>query len=712
MQCDTDVDSPVENTGSSPASKGARSWGRCTILTVVPILLLLVIYSRPGFRNGAPVYFRLERPEEWSLGGDFDFYVYQLTRSWESGGRWWEVADDPLMGQPYQTEVGKSPALFEGVDLMLISAVTGRFLDPVLNAHLMIAIVLAFNGWVVGWLVLRLARSCYWAVLAQVLITLHYEPLGRVEGHLHLFKYGWVLLAVMAFSRFLDRPSLRRGALLGLAVALVLQSSFYFGFFVMLALGSWWTGCLAAGRLDRRHLVATGSAGITFALLGAALTFPVWAISRKRLFTDAFFDRSPYEVWMFGAELWQYFTPKQWILKGLGDELRGRGIFPWEGSSLFPGWTLLLAIAIYVMGRIRGRPLGATNSRILDRIMGLIAVLVVLSLRGGPAVFLYELVGSFRCYARAGAVAWALACVAGPVILCNVARRMRPKICGTALAVGVTALAGYEVYRNATAFAWILGTDEPPAWSHWLARQPSEVRLAAFGPVDPAYPLYSWGIPSVLPRIRHKHATLNGCDFRLLEADLGLLGASYQKMNLDGLRFIVSLGYETLAFHRGYLDAHPWIRSLPWLDQGDNLGDWLVYRVNSHVPRFPLRALERLLTEQPVSRTPEEVPPKKWITRRLDLAETVVVQRAPRVEIAWADARGHLLGKPHPVLYQHVFGPDLPAYTIRTPKQAGAYRLVILDSHQRPIASKPYAVVPELMDRPARSAGEPASVRR
>jgi hypothetical protein len=696
MRSERDVAGPGADTGSLPRSQGARSWARGAILAVVPILLGFVVYSRPGFRGGPPEYFRLERPEEWSLrGGDFEFYVYQLTRSCESVGRWWAVADDPLMGQPYQTEVAKSPALFEGVDLMLIAALTGRFVHPVLNAHLMILIILAFNGWVAGWMVLRLARSCYWAVLAQVLITLHYEPLGRAQGHLHLFKYGWVLLAVWAFSRFLDVPSLRRGALLGLAAALVLQSSFYFGFFLTLALGCWWTGCLVAGRLGRRHLVATCSAGVTFALLGTALTFPVWAISRKLFFTDSFFERSPYEVWLNGAELWQYFMPKQWILKGLGAVLMHREIFPWEGSSIFPGVPLLLAIAIYTVARLRGRRLGTADPRLLDRIMGLIAVLVVLSLRGGPAVFLYELVGSFRCYARAGALAWALACVAGPVILCNASRRIRPRVLGAVLAVGITALAGYEVYLNTTAFGWLLARDEPPAWSRWLAAQPAEVRLAAFAPFEPVNPLYSWGIASAFLRTGHKHATLNGCDFRLLEADLRLLGASYQKMSRDGLRFIVALGYETLAFHRDYLEAHPWIRGLPWLDPVDNLGDWLVYRVNARMPRFPARALERLLAEQPVSQTPEEVPPKKWITGGLNLAETVVVQHAPRVEIAWADARGHLLGKPYPALYQHVFGPDLPAYTIRTPKQPGDYRLVILDSHQRPIASKRYVIVPE-----------------
>jgi hypothetical protein len=700
MQSERDVvspsPSPAESSGSPRASKRVWWWLRFATLAVVPVLLGLVVYNRPGAGRGGNVTLRLARPEEWCLGPDFEFYVYQLTRAREAGGRWWEVAADPLMGQPYQTELAKTPALFEGVDLMLLSAVTGRFVDPVLNFHLIVMIILAFNGWVAGGLVLRLTRSFYWAVLAQVLITMHYEPLGRAQGHLHLFKYGWIVLAVWAFSRFLDSPSLRRGTLLGLAVALVLQSSFYFGFFLMVALGLWWIGCLAAGRLDRTHWIASGAAAVTFGAVGAALTFPVWTISKRLLFTDSFFERSPYDVWVFGAELWQYVMPKQWILNGLGDELRSHGVFPWEGSSIFPGCALLLAIAIYVVARLRGRQLCTTDPRLLDRIMGICALLVVLSLRGGPAVFLYQLVGSFRCYARAGAMAWALACIAGPVILCNAARRIRPRFLGAVLALGITATIGFEAYLLTTGFYWILTRDEPPAWSRWLAEQPPDVRLAAFEPFEPINPLYSWGIVNSYPRTRHNHATLNGCDYRLLDADLRLLGASYQKMNPDGLRFIASLGYATLAFHRAYLDAHPWIRDLDWLDPRDAFGDWLIYRVNARLPQFPVRSLERLIAEQPLSGAAAEVPPRAWITGGLDVEETVVVERSPRVEIAWADARGRLVGKPYPALYQHVFGPDLPAYTIRTPTNAGEYRLVILDSHRRELASKRYVVVPEL----------------
>jgi hypothetical protein len=673
--------------------RGARVWACRAILAVVPVLLVWFVYTRPVIRQGSMMPPFLKGSMEWQLTPDFGFYVYQLTRACESGGRWWEVAEDHLVGGPYQTEAAKTPALYEGVDLMLISAVTGRFLDPIINYHLMILIILAFNGWVAGWMVLRLTRSYSWAVLAQVLITLHFETLGRANGHLHLFKYGWILLAVWAFSRYLDFPSLRRGVLLGLAAALVLQSSFYFGFLLTVALGAWWVGCLASTQVNRRHLGATCAGGITFALLGAALTFPVWMISKKNLFTDSFFKRSRYETWFHSAELWQYFWSPNSILAGkYWGELRERGIYPGEGAP-FLGFTVLLAVALYVVARLRGRQLCVADPRMLDRIMGLIAVFALLSLKGGPCFFLYELVGSFRCYSRSGALARALGCVAGPVILYGLSTKLRPKGIGAAMAVGVIALAAFDVYHVMGTYCWLNTIDDPPVWSKWLAQQPSDVRLAAFPPYKQGDPLYWWGINGIYPRAQHKHATLNGCDFRLLEADLKLLGASYDRMNPQALRFVVSLGFETLAFHDLYVHNNPWILRLPWLDWIEARGPWRIARANSRMDRFPRQTLEQLLARQPSTREAVEVPARSWITGQLALDRDVVVAGRSRALVAWADADGKLIKKPSNAMFQHIFGPSLPAFTVKTPGKPGRYDLVFLDYRHRRVASRPYLVV-------------------
>ena len=111
---------------------------------------------------------------------------------------------------------------------------------------------------------MRLTRSPFWAALSVVLITLNSLTITRYFFHVHLSKFGWFLLAVWAFNRYLAAPGLRRGVWLGLSLSLVLQGSFYFGYFALLVLAVWWVGSVVAGRIRREHLGATLAAGLTF----------------------------------------------------------------------------------------------------------------------------------------------------------------------------------------------------------------------------------------------------------------------------------------------------------------------------------------------------------------------------------------------------------------------------------------------------------------
>jgi hypothetical protein len=97
------------------------------------------------------------------------------------------------------------------LDLLLASTLARRVLDPVQNYRAMIALVLVVNAWIVSFLVFRFTGSYAWTNLAVVLKTLNSPTAVRVSGHLHLFKYGWFLLAAFAFCRFVDSPSVRRG---------------------------------------------------------------------------------------------------------------------------------------------------------------------------------------------------------------------------------------------------------------------------------------------------------------------------------------------------------------------------------------------------------------------------------------------------------------------------------------------------------------------
>ena len=651
-------------------------------LAGLALTLVLGGYYRPVLREG---------PRHWPVSGDASFYAYQFSRMGELNGRWWELGRDDRVGAPYQPEFGKHPGIFEGVDLLLVSSLTSRWLEPALNYHVLMIAVLVVNALIIGGVVRRLTGSWGWAVLGVVLVTWNFSTAFRLQGHSHLFKYGWTVLAVLAFSRYLDRPSIRSGMALGLALSLVLQGSFYLGFFLCLVLAAWWFGCLVRGTLTRAHPAPTIVAGLSLAAVGALLTFPVWRPEPGRLLADAYQGHSRIDAWSCSAELWQYFvTPASGVarlyLADFNDRVKSPRSFH-EGWH-YPGLTVLLASAAYAAWRLRGRTLPVSDPRLLDRLMGLTALLVLLSLAGGPSFFLLSGIGCFRAYGRAGLLAVALWCVATPVILHSLARMARRPIVGHSALAMCLGLALYEGFE-ATKWYPPQRTEIPP-WVDWLARQPRDTRLAAFPPMHDGAP--AGGFDDLLYRIMHRHACFNGAEQILLEADLKLLGASYARMNPAGLRFIASLGYDTLAFHQDYLAANPWIRSVPWLESVEALGPWTLVRTRPGWERLPTRTLAEVLAAWPAPSAPVEVPADCWITERLDLDHDVVVDTADPLSLAWLDARGRPVGRPTRALFQHVYGPGIPAFAVKAPREPGQYRLAILDRSGRPIRSRPCRV--------------------
>ena len=581
----TPVSVGSQEQDATGAGKGRWAWVYRVGLAVLPLVLTLGFFYRP-FLQGSPL----------PVGGDRDFYVYQLARTAELKGRWWRLGRDDLLGQPYHSQMAHHPQLYEGVDLLLLSSLSARILDPISNYHVLSILVLLINGWVAAWIVLRLTRSYGWAALGTVLIILNICTDMRVAGHLHLFKYGWMLLAMWAFLRYLEVPTLGRGIVLGFLLGLLLASCFYWGFFGLVCLGVWWLGCLIAGSLRRQHWLAAGAAGATFALVAAVVTYPIWRPSfRANADSAEYFERSQHDLWDCSSEPWQYFVSHYWT--GAPEYfVRREWESPYEGWN-YPGLVILLALGAYLLGRLRGWQLDEGRPRFLGPLLGLSAVLVIMSLWGGPALFIYKLVPTFRSYGRAGMMAVGLWCVAAPVILYSLAHRMRRAPVRLAFLGGVMALALYEGEsqfgrggQNYT-LSW---TRPDPAWATWLAEQPADVRLAFF-PLDYYDNLtsvadFSVGVsPYYVAYLRcfHRHATLGGCNPRELSADLAESGSTLASVTLEGLRDIVELGYNALAFHRDYLQSHPWIEALTGLEPVEVLDEWHIYRVNE-LPDVPI----------------------------------------------------------------------------------------------------------------------------
>ena len=263
---DATLDSSVKNITAEPLemSDGWRPWASRVVVAILPVVLALVGYYRAQLA-GSP----LPRPQ-----GDAAFYAYQLQMAAECHGQWWCIAADRRLGHPYPSEFAKHPGLFEGVDLMLMASLVAGAVSASWAYHLAALAALTVNGWIAAWIVLKFTRKTIWALAAVALITLNESVAVRTTMHLHLFKFGWVLLAVWAFVAFLKRPEWRRGLLLGITVALALQASFHLGFFTGLGLGFWFALELLAGRVRRSALAGTAAAGLAFALSAVLLCFP------------------------------------------------------------------------------------------------------------------------------------------------------------------------------------------------------------------------------------------------------------------------------------------------------------------------------------------------------------------------------------------------------------------------------------------------------
>jgi hypothetical protein len=651
------------------------------LLAALPVVVALLAYYRPHLA-GRP----LPRTQ-----GDATFYAYQLARAAECGGRWWRIAEDPRLGAPYPSEVAKHPGLYEGVDLMLLAAALGRGLPPDLLYHLAVLACLAGNGWAAAWLVRRETGSTAWAAAAAALITANTSVAEKIYGHLHLLKLGWVILAVAAFAGFLRRPRLASGVTLGAACALVLQGSFYYGYFVVVALPSLWLLALLSGRLRSDHAGATAAASATFLALGAAATFPVWSRARASLFSDQFFSRVWSDTWAFGAEAWQYLVPVESHLARLyfaqvRPQMQGKVMH--EGWT-FLGVTVLASLAAVGVARLRGTRVAVPGRSVVPVFLAAMGVLVLLSLAGGPSVFLYRVMPSFRCYGRAGVLALALGMVVAPIVLARVVRNRRG-VTRLALGVAFAGLVVFDVLRPALAFRGWPTPGTEPAWVDWLREQPPGLRLAAFSPSQPK-PFKWWGLNSLGRLHDHGHATLNGAELTLLEADLRLLGADYDRLNPEALRFLVSLGYEALAFDDAYLAANPWIADEPGLTRVATLGGWSVFRTGPAYVTY--RAIDReALLRVAAGLGPRSAPARSWTTLALPLEGPCVATRPGWATWTWADADGRVLGKPRPALFQHAFGPGLPALTVETPGRPGRYALRLADAQGEEHVSIPFDV--------------------
>lgn len=193
------------------------------------------------------------------------------------------------MFRPHELTLAYSEGLFPQTVLFgVLRTVLGGSDAVAFNAVLLTAWTVAFVG--CHQLLRRLGCDTVAAVVGSVAWNLSAARLGHVWHFQLVTAAALIPLTVLVTLRLLDRPTVRRGLVLGAALATAVLAASYYGLMLVVA-----TGVLVAGWvvLDRgaglRALVAPLLAG---AALAAVVVLPVWR-QYESLQDDPYFRRSP-----------------------------------------------------------------------------------------------------------------------------------------------------------------------------------------------------------------------------------------------------------------------------------------------------------------------------------------------------------------------------------------------------------------------------------
>ena len=161
-------------------------------------------------------------------------------------------------------------------------------------------------------------------------------------AHLELLWTAFLPLTLLALFRVLENPSVRRGVVLGVAVALQALCSIYYAVFLAI----WLAAAVALSPLrfgwptSRRHLAAFGVAALSAAIVLSPYLVP-YARARSSLGS-----RTAHDLQMFSAQLSDYTraTPNHRLYPS---ERRGDD----DERSLFPGVlaTTLAVVSVFVL---------------------------------------------------------------------------------------------------------------------------------------------------------------------------------------------------------------------------------------------------------------------------------------------------------------------------------------------------------------------------
>jgi hypothetical protein len=272
-----------------------------------------------------------------------------------------------------------------------------------------------------------------WAATISAICFAYCPYMFGHTPHIQLLMSAGLPLCQLAFHRVADRPTGRRGAVLGLAMATQALFCGYYAVFVTLMVGFSVLVVAATRRLwtDTRYWTAIAAAAAVALAVALPLYLPYVTLQRA---TD--FNRSLDEARRYSADWRTYFASGSlahaWMLKLIGH---------W-GELLFPGFVAsVFGLAGACVGWLaRGR---LRELSVLYASLGGLSYWASLGPQAGLYSALYSTVPVFtfmHAPSRFGlVVVLALSVLAGIALAALLARVSRPTFVGIALAVAATA---------------------------------------------------------------------------------------------------------------------------------------------------------------------------------------------------------------------------------------------------------------------------------
>jgi hypothetical protein len=211
-------------------------------------------------------------------------------------------------------------------------------MDPahVHNRMLLAAIVLSMVAAFA--LARRLTGSSLAAFLAAIIFGLAPYRMAHI-GHLELQWTMWMPLGMLMLHRLVEKPTLRNGALLGVALTAQVLCSIYYGLFLACYLVTAWLALIPFEK-DRARIMRASAIAVVPLLLVAIVYGPPYAQTREQ-----FGNRRPDEVQTFSAVPADYLrVPQENSWRGKADSGPAA-----DERSLFPG---AVAIALSLVALI------------------------------------------------------------------------------------------------------------------------------------------------------------------------------------------------------------------------------------------------------------------------------------------------------------------------------------------------------------------------